>query len=229
MFPGRPRLCRTRDLKYQNEYTKALLEDLAEYAFSEEKAPQFKGHWQTLVFKNSSSACLDLEIGTGNGTHFADLALKAPHRNLVGIEVKYKPLIQTIRRVLRGESQNARVIRYDAFLLEDLFAPQELDDVYIHFPDPWTSPRKPKNRILQRAVLELLAQLQKPTGRVFFKTDSLEYFEWALEEIKFSKYQVVFKTYDLHKSEKAVTNFVTQFENIFIRKGQPIYAVDLAR
>lgn len=229
MLRGRPRLCSTKDLKFQNEYTLALNGDLSAYAFCEARAPLQKGLWREKVFLKPPDSFLDLEIGTGNGTHLAHRALQAPERSLVGIEVKYKPLIQTIRRALRNNSTNARVCRYDAFLLPQLFSAQEIDDVFIHFPDPWVSPRKPRNRVFQAQNLAWLNELQKASGTIYFKTDSEEYFDWAVAETKGSPYQISFLTRDLHNSEKAKDNFITQFENIFLKKGQPIFAMDLVK
>ncbi len=229
MNRGRPRLCSTKDLKFQNEYTLALNGDLSAFAFCEIRAPLQKGFWREKVFCSAPDSFVDLEIGTGNGTYFAHRSQQEPLRNLVGVEVKYKPLIQTIRRALRNNSSNARVCRFDAFLLSQVFEKAEVDDVFIHFPDPWVSPRKPRNRVFQAKNLDWLNEIQRPQGKIYFKTDSEEYFDWALEEVKNSPYQISFLTRDLHQSERAANNFVTQFENIFLKKGQPIFAMELIK
>lgn len=219
----------TKDLKYQNEYTLALEGEYREVAFSEERAPQNRGKWRQSVLKAELDRPLDLEVGTGNGTHFKHHALTYPDRLLVGLEIKYKPLIQTIRRTIKAGATNACIARYHAFNLAQLFEPQELDNVYIHFPDPWVSPRKPKNRFVQRSNLEVLWSLQKPGSKIEFKTDSREYFLWARDEIRQSSYQVEFETLDLHKSEYAPQNFETAFEKIFLRQGIEINYIRLIR
>lgn len=155
--------------------------------------------------------------------------MKHPERNLVGIEIKYKPLIQTIRRTLVAGAKNAVVSRFHAFDLPLMFEPSEINNVFVHFPDPWTSPKKPKNRFVQLTNLDILFDMQKPGSFLEFKTDSLVYFEWALEEIKQSRYKVEFLTFDLHQSEKAADNFVTGFEKIFINQGIKINYVLLRK
>jgi tRNA (guanine-N7-)-methyltransferase len=219
----------TRDLKYQNEYTLALDGEYKHCAFNEERAPLNQGRWRQSVFAQPEAMPLDLEVGTGNGLHFKHHALKHPERLLVGFEIKYKPLIQTIRRTLKAGAKNASVARVHAFNLDKIFASQELDDVYIHFPDPWVSPRKPKNRFVQRRNLDLLWELQKPGSKVDFKTDSREYFLWSIEQIRESKYQIEFETLDLHRSHLASENFETAFEKIFLRQGIEINFVRLRR
>ncbi len=207
----------TRTLPKQNQYTLALDGEFRNHAFNEERSPLNKGNWKQ--YFADPSAPMDLEVGTGTGYFFEHQALRQPARNLVGIEIKYKPLIQTIRRTLRAGAKNAVVSRYHAFDVEMLFEKNEIDNVFVHFPDPWVTPKKPKNRFVQIRNLDILFDLQKPGSFLEFKTDSLAYFEWALEEIKQSRYKVEFVTFDLHQSEKASENFVTGFETIFINQG----------
>lgn len=222
------KLSKTRDLPSPNEYVRALLGEFSEWAFDEVKVLDFKNHWREL-FDRAPETPLDLEIGTGNGYHFAWRAETQPERLLVGLELKYKPLIQTIRRALRAGCKNARVARYNASLVENVFAPGELNDIYIHHPDPWLKPSQLKHRLIQDQFLEKLFTLQRPGSEVEFKTDSVEYFDWALPIFEKSPYQMIGWSRDLHSSRFAERNFVTQFEQIFIRKGQPIYYARLRK
>lgn len=226
---NRPRIILTRTLKRPNAYTLALDGELRDYAFNEERGPQYRGRWRSEIFGGPADRPLDLEIGTGNGVHFQHRAVTHPERNLIGVELKYKPLIQTIRGALRRGAKNARIVRYHAFNLDLLFEPRELDDIFIHFPDPWTSPRKPKNRIMNPRMLDLFFELQKPGSKIDFKTDSLEAYLWSLENIQASKYKVEFQTRDLHSSEMRNDNVITQFERIFLKQGVPINFVRLRK
>lgn len=225
----RPQINLTRELKYQNEYTLALDGDLRDYAFNEERSPQNKGRWRQDIFQVPASTAVDLEIGTGNGLHFFHRASLDVSRCLVGVELKYKPLIQTIRRCVNRNFKNARICRYHAFNIDLLFEANELNNIYIHFPDPWVTPRKPNNRFVNAKVLDLLWERQRPGSTLEFKTDSREYYLWAMEQIRRSKYQIEFETLNLHQSEKAAQNFVTQFERIFTNKGIEINYVLLRK
>lgn len=209
-------------IRYPNSYIVALLEEYNQWAYTEQLAPQFKGKWRQEVFAVDPLHPLDLEIGTGNGLFFANRALSYPERCLIGIERKFKPLIQAIRRARRGGALNARMVRYDADLPWDLFAPEELNNIYIHFPDPWVKPRWHKNRLIQHAYMQELYNLQRSGSFMEFKTDHAPYFDHALDVFKNGPYKIQGYTYDLHKSEFASSNFVTQFESLFLRKGQPI-------
>jgi tRNA (guanine-N7-)-methyltransferase len=225
----RPRMALTRDLRHPTEYVRLMNEDLSQWAFNEERAVKMVGKWRAEVLKTSAAHPLDLEIGTGNGYHFAHLAKSNPERSLVGIEIKFKPLIQSIKRALRVSNGNARIVRYDANRLEDLFAVGELNNVYIHHPDPWLKKRQWKHRLIQPDFLDILFGLMRPGSYMDFKTDSADYFEWAAERFHGSKFRVVRETRDLHKSEWASENFVTHFESIFLAQGLPIHYARLVR
>jgi tRNA (guanine-N7-)-methyltransferase len=94
---------------------------------------------------SASSGVINL---SGTGYFFNQQALKYPERLLLGMELKYKPLVQTIRRAKRSGANNVAICRYHGFNIEELFEKNELDNVFIHFPDPWTSPKKTKESVL---------------------------------------------------------------------------------
>ena len=226
---GQLRLSRTRTIPVPNEYIKALQGECAAWSYDEEKAPTFKGQWRSAAFGVAEDAPLDLEIGTGNGLHFANRALKFPKRNIVGLELKYKPLIQSIRRALRNDSKNARMARYNAYIIDEIFAPEEINDIFIFFPDPWEKTRHHKHRMIQDRSLQVFYDLQKPGSYLWFKTDSRDYFDWALEHFQRSPYKMLGHSYDLHNSEFVADNFVTQFENLFLRQKLPIHFAKLQK
>lgn len=225
----RPQINKTKDLPVHNYYTLALDGEFKDFAFNEERVLENKGFWREKIFKVPASATVDLEIGTGNGVHFQHHCLSFPERNLVGIEIKYKPMIQTIRGALRKGAQNGRVTRFHAFNIDQIFENNELNDIFVHFPDPWTSPRKPKNRMMNSRMLNLFYQLQRPGSKIDFKTDSREMFLWSMENIRQSKYKIEFETLNLHQSPMLSENVMTAFERIFLRQEIEINFVRLRK
>lgn len=224
MKGNRARLTKTENLPAPNIYAQMLLGEYYHKAFDQERVPGFKGVWKKEVFKKPEDFPVDVEIGTGNGYHFADRSSKNLDRGLVGFEIKYKPLIQAIRRALSaGAADNAYICRFNASDLIELFEPGEIDNLYIHHPDPWPRKKHWKHRLIQDQFLKEMYGLMKPGCFIEFKTDNLEYFDWSEEIFKNSDFEVNFLTRDLHNSEKAETNFITHFEKIFLAKGQPIY------
>ena len=225
----KPRLALTRLMKKPNAYVKLLNGEYSEWAFNEERAPLMRGVWRRDAFHADESSPLDLEIGTGNGYHFAHLAQTHKNRSVIGIELKFKPLIQSIRRARAGGGKNAIILRYDAARLEHLFTEGELNNVYIHFPDPWSKKRQWKHRLIQSDFLDLVYSLMRPGSFLDFKTDSVDYFDWAIERFRVSKFKVTRETRDLHHSDWKGENFETQFEKIFLAQGMPIHYARLEK
>lgn len=205
-----------------NPYVALMYGEFKPWSF-DEKAVENKGLWRTDIFKCDSEKAIDLEIGTGNGTHFAQLTENYPERYFIGLELKYKTLVQSIRRTLNAGCKNARVARIEAEKVLELFEPEEINNVYIHFPDPWPKKRHIKNRLMQTEFLKNLYQVMRPGSYVEFKTDHYDYFEWAMPYISRSAFEIEFYSEDLHNSFQASKNFVTHFESLFLRKRQPIF------
>lgn len=227
----RPQINITRLLPNQNAYTLALNNEFKSYAFDEERAPLNKNKWRSDVFKCEDTKPVDVEIGTGAGMHFAHRANKNLERNMVGLELKYKPLIQSIKRAQVLGARNAAICRYHAFNIDLLFEKNEINNVFIHFPDPWTTPRKPKNRVVNAQILNGIYEMQREGSFLEFKTDSREYFLWALEEIKLTKYKIEFQTLNLYAEggKYLAENFPTTFEKIFVKQGIEINYIKLVK
>ena len=210
----------TKNIKHPNPYIQALYKE--DWAIDEEKAVTYKGQWRSLFDKNSSNS-LHLEIGCGNGKHFSNLCLEKPKDCFLGVELKYKPLIQTIRRVRKNKSNNGRVIRYNARWLENLFESKELNNIYIHFPDPWLKKRRSKkHQLIQPDFCKKLYQIQKANSFLEIKTDSSDYFEQSVQEFKKAGYKL--EKYNTHLYQKSMppANKLSQFELIFVKKNIPI-------
>ena len=211
-----------------NPYVELMYTEFKDWSF-DETATQYKGVWRKQVYQCSEEVPMDLEIGTGNGTHFTKLTEQFPERKFLGLELKFKTLVQSIRRSLRAGCTNGRMALFRAEGILDLLGPEEINNVYIHFPDPWPKKRHNKNRLIQKKFLEDLYQVMRPNGFVEFKTDDYDYFQWAIRYFRSSPFEISFFTEDLHNSFRKDKNFVTHFESLFLKKQQPIFCCCLKK
>jgi len=216
----------TKNIKSPNKYIQALSKDYKDWIFNEEQAPLYKGKW-SLVFSQKAkqkNLKIDLEIGIGTGIHFSQLCLKNPDRCFIGIELKYKPLIQSIRRARKNKLKNMKGLRYNAKAIEDLFEKEEIDNVYLHFPDPWLKKKsQKKHQLIQADFCKKLYDIQKNSSFLEFKTDSLKYFKASLKYFKQAGYKVETINKDLYLNKNlALTHEMSQFELIFFKKQEPI-------
>ncbi len=194
-------ISRTKNIQSPSRYIQALYKNYKSWAFDEDSAAQFKGQWRKLFSKNEK-APLHLEIGPGDGRHFAKLCLNQPQDCFLAVELKYKALIQTIRRARKNNSQNGKALRYNASLIDDLFERRELNNVYIHFPDPWLKKRRQKkHQLIQKAFCEKIYKLQKPGCFLELKTDSEEYFQQSVQLFEQTGYKTQKYSSNLYKEQ----------------------------
>jgi tRNA (guanine-N7-)-methyltransferase len=94
-----------------------------------------------------------------------------------------------------------------------------IDTIYINFCDPWGKKGYAKRRLTHRDFLSMYSKILVSGGKICFKTDNIELFEFSLEEIKESNFELEYFTYDLHASEMNETNIMTEYERNFSEKG----------
>lgn len=119
--------------------------------------------------------------------------------------------------------QNLRLLRMDAELLTEVFAPGEVDRIYLNFSDPWPKDRHAKRRLPGRVFLKRYEQVLSAAGQVEFKTDNRALFDFALEEAQAAGWTVRQYTYDLHHDPVMMEgNIMTEYEQKFSALGNPI-------
>jgi tRNA (guanine-N7-)-methyltransferase len=118
----------------------------------------------------------------------------------------------------------------DAEEITEVFAPSEVDRIYLNFSDPWPKDRHAKRRLPSRQFLERYDKILKPDGVVEFKTDNKDLFMFALDEVEPAGWNLDAVTYDLHNDEKMmVGNVMTEYEERFSQAGNPIYKYIISR
>lgn len=179
-----------------------------------------KGNWKE-VFKNSNP--IHIEVGMGKGRFITDLAIKNPDINYIGIEKYSSVLLRAIEKREQIELSNLFFIRMDAEYIEEVFAKDEINRIYLNFSDPWPKDRHAKRRLSSKEFFRRYDRILKSSGRVEFKTDNRELFEFSLEEVINAKWELVGSTFDLHKDqEMSKGNIMTEYEERFSKEGNPI-------
>ncbi|MGL6166944.1 MAG: tRNA (guanosine(46)-N7)-methyltransferase TrmB [Fusobacteriaceae bacterium] len=200
--------------KNYNPYILKMV-DYPEYLiFDKEEINKKKGDWKT-HFKNENP--IYLEIGSGSGGFTNDMSERHKDRNYIALELRFKRLVMSADKAEKRNAKNIMFMRRRAEEVLDFIGDNELEGVYINFPDPWDD--KVKNRVIQPRLFKTFDKLLKKDGKVFIKTDHDGYYNDALEFMKdLEGYTIVFHTADLHNSEKAVDNIKTEFEQLFLCK-----------
>ena len=191
-----------------------------------------KGHW-TEVFEKKQP--LNIEVGMGKGRFLMDLARLHPEINYVGIEMYDSVLLRALQKREELEEKgevysNLFFMRVDARLLPEIFEKGEADKIYLNFSDPWPKARHAKRRLTSREFLARYDKILVPDGKVEFKTDNKDLFEFSLEEVKEAGWNLEAFTFDLHHNEEMVQgNVMTEYEEKFSSMGNPICKMVISR
>ena len=194
-------------------------ETIIENQFSIQQPEQMKGKWAE-VFQNDHP--IHIEVGMGKGQFIIEMARRNPEVNYIGIEKYSSVLVRAVEKLEDFEQDNLRLIRMDAENIEEVFDKDEVDRIYLNFSDPWPKDRHAKRRLTSTRFLERYDNILTPEGRVMFKTDNKDLFDCSLEQVEEAGWILENHTYDLHHSEYNEGNVMTEYEEKFSAKGNPI-------
>lgn len=196
-------------------------EVIADSRFVVHEPTEHKGKWKE-VFGNDRP--VHIEIGMGKGRFMMDLAATNPEINYIGIEKYSTVLLRAIQKMEETELPNLKFIRMDAEDICEVFDKEEVSKIYLNFSDPWPKDRHAKRRLPSRQFLARYNEILKADGRIEFKTDNKDLFEFALEEVEPAGWKIEAFTRDLHHDEKMFAgNIMTEYEEKFSSMRNPIY------
>ena len=201
-------------------------EDIANSEFVIQNPEKHRGEIVSLF---PSKQPLFIEIGMGKGQFITTLAKNNPDINYIGIEKYSSVLVRAIEKQTELELPNLKFIRMDAENINDVFAENEVDGIYLNFSDPWPKDRHAKRRLTSRQFFARYKNLLKPEGKIQFKTDNSALFDFSLEEVEATHFKATEVSYDLHNSEWNEGNVMTEYEERFSAKGNPIKRVVFVR
>ncbi len=189
------------------------------YVVQEEAQKSCPGTWK-VIFGNNHP--IHIEIGMGKGRFIHTMAREHPEINYVGIEKYSSVLFRAVQKMEEEEQTNLKFLRMDAEDVAKVFGPGEVELIYLNFSDPWPKDRHAKRRLPSREFLARYARILRADGRLEFKTDNRELFDFALEELAPAGWELIHATFDLHRDEKMMQgNVMTEYEEKFSGMGNP--------
>ena len=192
----------------------------SQYVIPEEEMFELPGKWAD-IFENNNP--IHVEIGMGKGQFIHTLAKLNPQINYVGVEKYSTVLLRAVQKMEQEELPNLVFLRMDAEDVDKIFGEGEVDKIYLNFSDPWPKDRHAKRRLPSAAFLARYDKILKKEGRLEFKTDNRDLFDFAVEELEPAGWQADVITYDLHADEKLMEgNVMTEYEEKFSSMGNPI-------
>lgn len=169
---------------------------------------------------------LHLEIGCGKGAFILELAKRNPSVLFVAVEFCREAMLLAVEKVAAEGLENVLFLNADAAKLAEYFAPEEIDRIYLNFSDPWPKARHAKRRLTAPSFLAVYRTILKEGGCIRQKTDNVLLFESSLENYAACGWRTENLCRDLHASDRAAENILTEYEIAFSAKGLKIHAVD---
>lgn len=182
-----------------------------------------KGKWQQEFFRNEKP--ITVELACGRGEYSVGLGKLFPDRNYIGVDIKGERIWKGSTWATEQKLGNVAFLRTQILLLENFFTGQEIDEVWMTFPDPRPRKRDIKRRLTSPRFIEMYKRLLKPGGYVRLKTDNTGLFEYTLEEMQMRNDITDLQfTRDLYESDLRPECFdiKTRYEEEFAGKGEKI-------
>ncbi len=179
-----------------------------------------QGKWRSNFFKNEHD--LVLELGCGKGEYSVGLGRNYPNRNFIGVDIKGARMWRGCKTSVEEGLKNVAFLRQKIQLIANMFAKDEVDEIWITFPDP--QPKVEKRRLTSPQYMERYAKILKPGGIINFKTDSEALFDYTLEMIEEYAHELIVSVKDLYSAEgyDEVKSIKTHYEKLFNDQGHDI-------
>jgi tRNA (guanine-N7-)-methyltransferase len=181
-----------------------------------------KGAWRDKVFHNSNP--LVLELGCGRGEYTVGLSRTYPDINFIGIDIKGARLWRGGKTINEEKILNAAFLRVHIEWLPEFFDAEEVNEIWITFPDPQPQMTRENRRLTNPKFLKIYRSILKTGGVLHLKTDSSGLFEYTLEQLAGEKGILELVTRDLYadRPDGFDLSIQTTYEQIFLAKGKKI-------
>jgi len=184
---------------------------------------ELKGNWQKKFFKNNNP--LVLELGCGKGEYSVNLAKKYPKINFLGIDIKGARFWRGAKIALEEKLENVGFLRTQIELIDHIFGENEVDEIWITFPDPQIKYKRTKHRLTNAEFLQKYKKILRPDGFVHLKTDSEFMHGYTLGLLHGLGETIEYAHHDIYGSQgapEAVTSIQTFYEKQYLEVGKKI-------
>jgi tRNA (guanine-N7-)-methyltransferase len=181
-----------------------------------------KGKWREMYFRNNHP--IVLELGCGKGEYTLALAETFPEKNYIGLDLKGSRMWVGCKSALEKKLVNVAFVRRHISGIEHLFDKNEVDEIWITFPDPHLKEREAKKRLTSPEFMARYSKILRPGGLIHLKTDNDMLYEYTMQVAKEYDFQVICHSPDVYgqKMTGVQTAVQTYYENIWLEQGLQI-------
>ena len=197
-------------------------QNVFQFPFSvlKEKGFPMKGRWREDFFHNDNP--IVLELGCGKGEYAVGLAKKFTNMNFIGVDIKGARMWTGAKESVQKGMTNVAFLRTSIELIAEFFAPGEVDEIWITFPDPQM--KKVNKRLTSVRFMNIYRQILKDNGIMHLKTNSPFLYAYTDASVKLNKFNVEVNTDDLYHSGLAddILEIQTFYEKQWLARGLTI-------
>ncbi len=182
-----------------------------------------RGKWNNQYFTNVNP--IVLELGCGKGEYTIGLAKLFPNKNFIGIDVKGARFWRGAKTAVETGLNNVAFVRTQIELIDHIFQEQEVDEIWITFPDPQIKYKRTKHRMTNPEFLQLYKKILKPDGVVNLKTDSEFMHGYTLGLLQGLGHEILYANHNIYKNEGSpaeVIGIQTFYENQYLEVNKAI-------
>ena len=182
-----------------------------------------RGKWNTDFFKNNNP--IILELGCGKGEYSVGLAQKYPDKNFIGIDIKGARFWRGAKTAVETGLENVAFVRTQIELINHIFVENEVDEIWITFPDPQIKYKRTKHRMTNSQFLQLYKKILKKDGVVHLKTDSEFMHGYTLGLLHGEGHDVLYANHNVYVNEGSpseVTDLQTFYEKQYLEINKAI-------
>ncbi len=183
----------------------------------------YKGKWKEKFFKNQNPVVL--ELGCGKGEYTVGLAKRYPDKNFIGIDIKGARFWRGAKTAIEDKMTNVGFIRTQIELIDHIFEENEVDEIWITFPDPQIKYKRTKHRLTNPVFLLRYKQILKADGIVHLKTDSEFMHGYTLGLLQGAGHEICYSNHNIYHQEgspEVVTAIQTFYEKQYLEENKPI-------
>ncbi len=184
-----------------------------------------KGKWNEEYFQNDKPIVMELACGYAEYTTW--LSQYAPNTNFIAVDIKGNRIWRGAKNAIDLKLDNTAFVRTEIRYLPLFFGPDEVDQIWIIFPDPFEKKNRIKNRLTSPPFLDRYRQFVKKDGIIHLKTDNLKLYEYTLEVIQEQNLEIIIQCDDIYKHKDlelhpALRAIQTRYEKLHLADGRTI-------
>ena len=209
---GKNKLARWTEFGSYDNVIQPLIRDVAG------RDHPIKGRWNSELFKNNNP--IVLELGCGKGEYSVGLAENFPDKNFIGIDIKGARMWRGAKTANEKNLPNVAFLRTRIEFINSFFSRDEVDEIWITFPDPHPGEKNSNKRLTSPWFLNTYRLFLKDKGLIHLKTDNKELYEFTMRTLAYNNLQTIFSTNDLYSEQSDnILSIKTHYEKIYLTSG----------